>query len=53
MGAENQRWHCISITPKWPNTHIFLDADGSIDFHEGSGTDVDSLKECQWDLTKP
>lgn len=52
-GGESQRWHCISITPKWPNTHIFLDADGNIDMHEGSGTDVDSLKECQWDLAKP
>jgi hypothetical protein len=52
-GGENQRWHCISITPKWPNTHIFLDADGNIDMRKGSGTDLDGLKECQWDLAKP
>lgn len=51
--AENKRWHCISITPKWPNTHIYLAADGNIDMREGSGTDVDRLKECQWDLAKP
>jgi hypothetical protein len=51
--VENGRWHCISITPKWPNMHIFLDADGNIDMRNGSGTDVDRLKECQWDLVKP
>ncbi|MCY1179770.1 hypothetical protein D9M73_201850 [compost metagenome] len=52
-GSESGRWHCISITPKWPNTHIYLGADGNIDMRKGSGTEVDYLKECQWDLAKP
>ena len=51
--VENGRWHCISITPKWPNMHIFLDADGNIDMNKVSGTNVGKLKECQWDLVKP
>ncbi|MEB2517047.1 hypothetical protein SOP85_16585 [Pseudomonas sp. YuFO20] len=51
--VENGRWHCISITPKWPNMHIFLDADGNIDMKKVSGTNVGKLKECQWDLVKP
>lgn len=44
--AENERWHCISITPKWPNTHVFLDADGNIDIEKGSVIDGVRLKEC-------
>lgn len=52
-GVENQRWHCISIKPKWPSMHIFLDANGNIDMRKGSSTDVDRLKECQWELAKP
>jgi len=51
--VENERWHCISITPKWPNTDIFLDADGNIDIQKGSVLDGVRLKECQWDLVKP
>jgi hypothetical protein len=51
--SENSRWHCISITPRWPNTDIFLDADGNIDMRRGSGTDVDRLKICEWDQAKP
>lgn len=51
--SEKGRWHCISITPKWPNADIYLDADGNIDMRNGSGTDVDRLEECQWDLAKP
>lgn len=47
------RNHCISITPKWPNTDIYLDADGNIDMRKESGTDADRLKECRWDLAKP
>lgn len=47
------RYHCISITPKWRNTHIHLDENGSIDMRKKSGTDVDRLKECTWDLAKP
>lgn len=41
--------HCVSITPKWPNTDIYLKADGSIDMSEGSGTDVERLSKCPWD----
>ena len=51
--AEKNRWHCISIKPSWPNTHIYLDADGNIDMRKGSGTDTDRLKPCEWDLAKP
>lgn len=51
--VESGRWHCISITPKWPNMHIFLDADGNFDMSKVSGVDVGRLKECQWDMVKP
>jgi hypothetical protein len=51
--VENKRWHCISITPKRPNTHIYLDVDGNIEIQEGSGTDVGQLKKCQWDVVDP
>ncbi|UVM48253.1 hypothetical protein LOY38_17790 [Pseudomonas sp. B21-015] len=51
--SKEGRWHCISIKPKWPNTNIFLDADGNIDMRKESGTDVEQLKVCQWDLAKP
>lgn len=51
--SEKGRWHCISITPKWPNTHIYLDTDGNIDTGAGSGTGADHLKKCEWDLAKP
>ncbi|WP_238543896.1 MULTISPECIES: hypothetical protein [unclassified Pseudomonas] len=51
--SEKGRWHCISITPTWPNTHIFLNAEGEVDRHEGSGTDADRLKQCEWDSAKP
>lgn len=51
--SGESRWHCISITPKWPDTDIFLDADGNIDMQRGSGTDVDHLKVCEWDQAKP
>nr|WP_124323050.1 hypothetical protein [Pseudomonas chlororaphis] len=47
------RRHCISITPKWPRTSIYLDASGSIDMSDRGGTDVDRLKECVWDHAKP
>ena len=50
---NSSRNHCISITPEWPNTDIFIDADGNIDMRKESGTDADRLKECQWDLAKP
>ncbi len=44
--GKNVRHHCVSITPKWPITHIYLDANGDIDSSEGSGTDIDRLKPC-------
>lgn len=45
--------HCVNITPKWPNTHIYLDANGDIDHSEGSGTDSDRLKQCITDTASP
>jgi hypothetical protein len=51
--TEKGRWHCISIMPKWPNTDLYLDADGKIDTSKGSGTDADRLRECRWDTAKP
>lgn len=51
--SENSRWHCISISPKWPSTHIYLDANGNIDTRKGSGTDTDRLKRCEWDKAEP
>ena len=51
--SDKGRHHCVSITPKWPNTDIYLDANGGIDRSEGSGTDEDSLKQCVIDTAKP
>ncbi|MCI8208557.1 hypothetical protein AUC61_03320 [Pseudomonas sp. S25] len=51
--GDNERRHCISITPKWPTTEIHLDHNGNIDIRRESETDVDSLKECQFDWAKP
>lgn len=45
--------HCVNITPKWPNTHIYLDANGQIDHTEGVGTDSDRLKQCVTDTAPP
>lgn len=45
--GKSIRHHCVSITPKWPNTHIYLDANGEIDSSEGSGTNMDRLKPCR------
>jgi hypothetical protein len=45
--------HCVNITPKWPNTHIYLDANGHIDRSEGSGTDSHRLKQCITDPAPP
>lgn len=42
--SDNGRWHCINITPKRPNTDIYLDADGNIDMSTDGGTDIDQLK---------
>jgi hypothetical protein len=51
--SEKGRWHCISITPEWPRTHIYLDVYGNIDMRKESGTDIDRLKRCEWDKADP
>ena len=51
--SDKGRNHCVNITPKWPNTHIYLDANGDIDHSEGSGTDSDRLKQCITDTAGP
>lgn len=45
--------HCVNISPKWSNTHIYLDANGDIDQSEGRGTDSDRLKQCITDPASP
>ncbi len=40
------RMRCVSITPKWRTTHIYLDENGNVDKRKGSGTDTDRLKRC-------
>lgn len=50
---DNDLRHCVNITPKWPNTHIYLDANGDIDHSERSGTDSDRLKQCITDTASP
>lgn len=50
---DGERRHCINITPKWPNTHIYLDANGDIDTNDGSRTDSDRLKQCFTDTVPP
>jgi hypothetical protein len=51
--SNDVRPHCINITPKWPNTHIYLDANGDIDLSEGSGSDSDRFKQCTTDYARP
>jgi hypothetical protein len=51
--SKNVRAHCVNITPKWPNTDIYLDANGDIDLSETSGTDLDRLKQCITDTARP
>ncbi|MGV6394873.1 hypothetical protein ACTUVN_005017 [Pseudomonas caspiana] len=41
--------YCVSIKPKWPNTDIYLNTDGSINLSEEGGTHVDRLSKCPWD----
>lgn len=50
---DNVSRQCVNITPKWPDTNIYLDANGNIDHSEGSGTDSDRLKQCITDTAKP
>jgi len=51
--SKNVRAHCVNITPRWPNTNIYLDANGDIDLSEGSGTDSDRLRQCVTDTATP
>lgn len=51
--GKKTRNHCVNITPKWPTTHIYLDANGDIDRSEDSGTDTYRLKQCITDKAKP
>lgn len=39
-------YRCVKVRPKWPTTHVYIDADGEIDKSPGGGTDVDRLSEC-------
>ncbi|WP_454834876.1 MULTISPECIES: hypothetical protein [Pseudomonas] len=50
--SDKGRHHCVSITPKWPNTDIYLDLNGNIDTEKGVGTDEDRLDQCKRDLAK-
>jgi hypothetical protein len=50
---DNALRHCVNITPKWPNTHIYLDANGDIDYSKSSATDSDRLKQCITDTASP
>ena len=36
--------YCVSVTPKWPRTVIYLDANADIDYSKG--TDADRLERC-------
>ncbi|WDG76985.1 hypothetical protein PUP68_23400 [Pseudomonas chlororaphis] len=51
--SKTGRDHCVGITPKWPNTKIYLDLNGNIDTSEGSGTDTERLGQCKHDRAKP
>ncbi|ETD37631.1 hypothetical protein HKW95_11010 [Pseudomonas chlororaphis subsp. aurantiaca] len=51
--SEKGRHHCVSITPKWPNTDIYLDLNGNIDTEKGVGTDEDRLDQCKGGWAKP
>lgn len=46
--TASRKNNCIRINPKWPETNIYIGADGKIDMSEGSGTDVDRLHKCSW-----
>ena len=37
---------CVEINPKWPETHLYIDANGELDRRPESGTDVDRLSPC-------
>jgi hypothetical protein len=48
-----RRNHCISISPQWPTTDIYLNADGDIDQGQTSATNISRLAACRWDRAKP
>jgi hypothetical protein len=51
--SDKGRRHCVSITPKWPNTNIYLDLNGNIDTVKTFGTDEERLDQCKGDWAKP
>ena len=51
--SEKGRHHCVSITPRWPNTDIYLDLNGNIEIAKGVGTDEDRLSQCKGAWAKP
>lgn len=51
--SENGRPHCVSITPRWPRTYIYLDENGNIDTKKAFGTTVDHLDRCRGDWVDP
>lgn len=51
--SDQGRNHCVNITPKWPTTETHLDSNGNINSSKGSGTDIDRLKQCITDTSKP
>lgn len=38
--------HCVQINPQWPQTDIYIDANGELDRRPESGTDLDRLSPC-------
>ncbi|MGC5700730.1 hypothetical protein J4P02_11090 [Pseudomonas sp. NFXW11] len=47
------RNHCISITPQWPHSAIYLNAEGDLDLGKTSATDRRRVQECHWDRARP
>jgi hypothetical protein len=38
---------CVSITPKWLTTNIYIGPDGKIDMTSTGGTDTDRIRPCK------
>jgi hypothetical protein len=38
---------CVSITPKWLTTNIYIGSDGEIDMSPTGGTDTDRIRPCR------
>ncbi|MGF0239248.1 hypothetical protein ACQR3P_15180 [Rhodococcus sp. IEGM1300] len=45
-GAREDHVRCISITPKWTRTKIYLDSNGAIDTHKTAPGDLSRIKKC-------